>query len=73
MADKTQKDGNANYLSQKIGEDSKNDFNKLSNDLGNFAISKGLPQPSKGEILSKLIKNGVSEYGKNLELYFEEA
>lgn len=72
MADKN-KDGNTNYLSQKVGEDSKNSFNKLSNDLGSFAISNGFPEPSKGEVLSKLINDGVSQYGgKNLERYFKK-
>lgn len=62
---------NEDYISHRVGEDPKKDFNKLSNDLGSFAITNGFPEPNKGELLAKLIRNGVKQYAADPASYFK--
>lgn len=59
------------YLSHRISETAKKNFNKLSNDLGSFAISNGFDEPNKGDLLSKLIDDGSLKYSKDPASYFK--
>lgn len=60
-------------LSQRVTVDAKKALNKLSNDLGTYAIENGMPEePGKGDILSRLIVFGAEAFSKDLASYFKK-
>lgn len=71
MAQEQKKQIKDGYLSQNVGIDNKKLFNKLSNDLSNFAIANGHNEPNKGDILSRLIKEGAKMFTKDPGSFFK--
>lgn len=59
-------------ISQLVESSAKIALNKLTNDLCNYALAKGLREPGKGEVLSKLIKVGATQFEQDPASYFKQ-
>lgn len=68
----TKQEINETYLTNRIGREAKKKFNILYYDLTTYAISNGLAEPSKGELMAKLIENGAIHYANNQASYFKK-
>lgn len=56
-------------MTQVVDKQTKIDLDRVTHDLGNFALKNNLRQPNKGEVLSKMVK--IASKNFDIEGYFK--
>jgi len=57
-----EKDDSTVAMTQVVNKKTKQDLDKITHQLGSYAIEHGLKQPKKGEVLSRLVELGKQNF-----------